>query len=117
MDNPSRLIVLTLMVMVCVFSVVLIFKGEFREYKEREVAKEKISPQKQEVAKQENIQWTPSVLPPTPIDRTPAVIAQEEKKYEEAIFIRNKIFRLERLINHPTSNVETIHELSLQIKE
>ena len=83
MDNPSRLIVLTLMVMVCVFSVVLIFKGEFREYKEREVAKEKISPQKQEVAKQENIQWTPSVLPPTPIDRTPAVIAQEEKKYEE----------------------------------
>ncbi|KKQ24644.1 MAG: Excinuclease ABC subunit C [Candidatus Roizmanbacteria bacterium GW2011_GWC2_37_13] len=38
----------------------------------------------------------------------------KEKKYEEAIFIRNKIFRLERLINHPTSNVETIHELSLQ---
>ncbi len=38
----------------------------------------------------------------------------KQRKYEEAIPIRNKIFRLERLINHPTSNVGTIHELSLQ---
>lgn len=28
----------------------------------------------------------------------------KEKKYEEAIIIRNKIFRLERLINHPTND-------------
>lgn len=30
------------------------------------------------------------------------------KKYEEAIPIRNKIFRLERLINHPVSNLDIL---------
>lgn len=30
----------------------------------------------------------------------------KEKQYEKAIYIRNKIFRLERLINHPTTNVD-----------
>ncbi|PJC33295.1 hypothetical protein CO049_00830 [Candidatus Roizmanbacteria bacterium CG_4_9_14_0_2_um_filter_36_12] len=40
--------------------------------------------------------------------------ATKKEDYEKAITIRNKIFRLERLINHPISEARTIHELSLQ---
>ncbi len=38
----------------------------------------------------------------------------KQENYEEAIKIRSKIFRLERLINHPTSGLETVRELSSQ---
>ncbi|MFH0979570.1 MAG: GIY-YIG nuclease family protein [Candidatus Roizmanbacteria bacterium] len=41
-------------------------------------------------------------------------VLAERKNYEEAIKIRNKIYRLERLINHPISEIGVINELSLK---
>ena len=38
----------------------------------------------------------------------------KERQYEQAIVIRNKIFRLERLINHPTTEIKTGLDLSLK---